>query len=100
MAVGSGAGGAFGRGLYGRKLGPSGQRTLEAPPSDSSRVPRTLLRWQEPLRYLILWQLRGLTLTWHAPWCRRCECPGAGWRFSIEDGYLSGLGFELSYFRE
>ena len=93
----------FGRGLYARKVGPAeGGYGSERPtePRDSPRVARTMLRWQQPLRYLILWQVGGFTLTWHAPWCRRCDCPGAGWHFCREGGYVSGLGFELSYLKE
>lgn len=99
-AAGVGAS-VLGRGLYSRKVGPL--RPLPeagAMAAEPARALRTLLRWQQPLRYLILWQRGGFTLTWHAPWCRRCDCPGAGWRFSLDDGYLSGLGFEVSYLRE
>lgn len=85
---------SYGRGLYGRKLSPDGLSTGSA---GSQLGPvRTLLRWQAPLQYLVIWQARGWALTWHAPWCRRCDCVGAGWRFARERGYLAGLGFELS----
>jgi hypothetical protein len=92
---------SYGRGLYGRKV------SAHAPPVDSSpreqpaqglvgRRPRTMLRWQAPLSYLIIWQSPGWMVTWHAPWCRRCDCAGAGWRFARQGGYLAGFGFELS----
>jgi hypothetical protein len=79
---------AAGRNLYGRKL-----RENSDPPPAASMV----LRWQAPLSYLIVAHHSGWLLTWHAPWCRRCDCPGAGWRFSLARGYFSGLGFELSF---
>lgn len=95
---------SYGRGLYNRKLSSSGSRSqAEGSDSDSSsprgvisRPPRRLLRWQAPLAYLVIWQGRGWMVTWHAPWCRRCDCAGAGWRFARHGGYLAGLGFELS----
>jgi hypothetical protein len=95
------SGASYGRGLYGKKLG-SERPVEQAEPGalPVARAPRTVLRWQYPLRYLIVWQRHGLTLTWHAPWCRQCDCPGAGWRFGREGGYFSGLGFELSYLKE
>lgn len=102
---------SYGRGLYGRKLSTLGSRDpgrastqpVEGSDSDSStpraeisRPPRRVLRWQAPLAYLVIWHGRGWMVTWHAPWCRRCDCAGAGWRFVREGGYLAGLGFELS----
>jgi hypothetical protein len=92
---------SYGRGLYGRKVAarPS---TGESAPGERpveglvGRRPRTMLRWQAPLSYLIIWQSRGWMVTWHAPWCRRCDCAGAGWRFARQGGYVAGLGFELS----
>jgi hypothetical protein len=96
---------SYGRGLYGRKLSPVGAARPAGAGTDSdsstphgaiSRPPRRLLRWQVPLSYLVIWQGRGWMVTWHAPWCRRCDCAGAGWRFLREGGYMAGLGFELS----
>lgn len=78
----------LGRNLYARKLREN---------SDPPPAPRELLRWQEPLAYLIIAHRAGYLLTWHAPWCRRCDCPGAGWRFTLARGYWAGLGFELSF---
>jgi len=92
---------SYGRGLYGRKVS-SRPPTDEPEPGERpaqdmvSRRPRALLRWQTPLLYLVIWQNRGFLVTWHAPWCRRCDCAGAGWRFERRGGYLAGLGFELS----
>ncbi|MET0284876.1 MAG: hypothetical protein ABW352_10410 [Polyangiales bacterium] len=79
-----------GRNLFARKL-----RENSTPPPR-----RDVLVWQAPLAYLLVANRAGWTLTWHAPWCRRCDCPGAGWRFAFERGYLSGLGFELSFPRK
>ncbi|HEX5660810.1 MAG TPA: hypothetical protein VFX59_26635 [Polyangiales bacterium] len=76
-----------GRNLFARKL-----RESSVPPPR-----RDVLRWQTPLAYLIVAHGGGWTLTWHAPWCRRCDCAGAGWRFAFEHGYWAGLGFELSF---
>jgi hypothetical protein len=92
---------SYGRGLYGRKLSsrPPRDGTATKVPQASAlvgRPPRTLLRWQLPLAYLVIWQSSGYLVTWHAPWCRRCDCAGAGWHFALDDGYLAGLGFELS----
>jgi hypothetical protein len=92
---------SYGRGLYGRKVSarpPSVESGSSKPPAQGlvGRRPRTMLRWQAPLSYLIIWQGRGWMVTWHAPWCRRCDCAGAGWRFARQGGYLAGLGFELS----
>lgn len=80
----------LGRNLYARKL-----RENSDPPRAELEV-HDLLRWQSPLAYLIIARRHGWLLTWHAPWCRRCDCPGAGWHFSFGDGYWSGFGFELS----
>ncbi|MDB4973427.1 MAG: hypothetical protein JWN48_1768 [Myxococcaceae bacterium] len=95
---------SFGRGLYARKVAldarPLGAEQGPEGAIEPARMRRTVLRWQHPLRYLIVWQRRDITLTWHAPWCRRCDCPGAGWRFERDGGYVSGLGFELSFARE
>jgi hypothetical protein len=95
---------SFGRGLYGKKLArgesDAAERADAIELSGLARMPLTLLRWQLPLRYLIVWQRRDFTLTWHAPWCRSCDCPGAGWQFQRDAGYVSGLGFELSFARE
>jgi hypothetical protein len=77
-----------GRNLYGRKL----RENSDPPPPR-----RDVLRWQAPLAFLIVGQGGGWMLTWHAPWCRRCDCPGAGWHFTFERGYWAGLGFELSF---
>jgi hypothetical protein len=91
---------SYGRGLYGRKVSrPEATGSDPSQPSSGtaiSRRPRRLLRWQAPLAYLVIWQGHGWMVTWHAPWCRRCDCAGAGWRFEREGGYLAGLGFELS----
>jgi hypothetical protein len=76
-----------GRNLYARKL-----RENSDPPPRSE-----LVRWQTTLGYLILAHRGGWILTWHAPWCRRCDCAGAGWHFTLERGYWSGFGFELSF---
>lgn len=82
---------AFGRNLYARKLRESGGEEL------SPRAQSELMRWQAPLAYLVILRGGRWLFTWHAPWCRRCDCPGAGWAFSRSRGYWSGLGFELSY---
>jgi hypothetical protein len=92
---------SFGRGLYAQKLRGAAPESVTEPTESAPRSalgprPRTLLRWQEPLSYLVIWQGRGWTVTWHAPWCKRCDCVGAGWRFERAAGYLAGLGFELS----
>jgi hypothetical protein len=85
---------ALGRNLYGRKL-----REQSDPSELSTRTPSEVLRWQVPFAYLVVARGGRWLLTWHAPWCRRCDCPGAGWGFARASGYLSGLGFELSYAR-
>ena len=94
---------SYGRGLYARKLSSASRPPAPGTDADSSsprgaisRPPRRMLRWQAPLAYLVIWQGRGWMVTWHAPWCRRCDCAGAGWRFTRQGGYLAGLGFELS----
>jgi hypothetical protein len=88
LPVASEAANTVGRNLYGRKL----RENSVAPPAG-----RGLMRWQAPLAYLIVAHGSTWTLTWHAPWCRRCDCPGAGWRLALERGYWAGLGFELSF---
>lgn len=47
--------------------------------------------------HFTLWHCGNWLLTWHAPWCRRCEHPTAGRGFKRLPGYIAGLGFELSY---
>lgn len=85
---------ALGRNLYARKLRES---TAASDPPREDAIRSEILRWQSPLTYLVIARSRGWLLTWHAPWCRRCDCAGAGWTFSRGRGYWSGLGFELSF---
>ncbi len=79
-----------GRNLFARKL-----RETSEPPAR-----RDVLQWQVPYAYLVITHRAGWLFTWHAPWCRRCDCPGAGWRFVFEYGYWSAFGFELSFPRQ